>query len=221
MMQMQKIKRLCLAYGKFRIVNGKNQWLGHNAALYAVPGDMHIDAGMLPVMFDLTDKQVMDNAWNTTTETAAEFVGFRLCDSADDDVLLHKLPASVTMGGNSLDVFYSGDGEIALLADSALFAPIGKFTDAQYYARRRTAGWAIAVKNGYALIAYILPWSIAGEAMSDIVLRLRDVLGVVIAGAAAHTTTRPAETSTDILADLKAAYGEGAEVDEETGEVMG
>jgi hypothetical protein len=216
---MQKIKRLCLAYGKFRIVNGKNQWLGHNAALYAVPGDMHIDASMLPVMFDLTDKQVMDNAWNTTTETAAEFEGFRLCDSADDDVLLHKLTASVTIGGSDLNVFYSNDGEIALLADAALFAPIGKFTDARYYARRCLAGWAIAAKNGYALIAYIMPWTVGGDAISDTVLRLRDVLGVVIANS--RKAASVPDASADILAHLKATYGEGAEVDEETGEVVG
>lgn len=219
MMQMQKIKRLCLSYGKFQIVNGGIQWLGHSAALYAVPGDIHVGADMLPAMFDLTDKQVQDNAWSTKTEEEVNGAGVRLEDNPEGDVTLYKLPASVTIGGCDLDVFYSDDGEIALLADSALFAPIVKYTDVRYYARWCKSGWAIAAKNGYALIAYILPWTIAGDAISDTVLRLRDVLGVMIADA--RRDARPAESGEDILADLKAAYGEGAEVDEETGEVRG
>lgn len=217
MMQMQKIKRLCLAYGRFQIVNGGIQWLGHDAALYAVPGGVHINAGMLPAMFDLTEKQVRETAWNTKSEEEVNHAGVQLYDNLDGDVRLHKLPASVTIAGDDLDVFYSDDGEIALLADSALFSPIAKFTDVQYYARRCGSRWAIAVKNGYALIAYIMPWTAVGDAIGDVVLRLRDVLGMVIANSrkAASVT----DASADILADLKAAYGDGADIDEETGEV--
>lgn len=219
MMQMQKIKRLCLSRGQFQIVNGGIQWLGHDTALYAVPGDVHINAGMLPAMFDLTEKQVRETAWSTKSEEAVNHAGVQLYDNLDGDVRLHKLPASVTIAGDDLDVFYSDDGEIALLAGSALFSPIVKFTDVQYYARRCRSGWAIAAKNGYALIAYIMPWTVGGDAISDTVLRLRDVLGVVIANSRKDASVPDA--SADILAHLKATYGEGAEVDEETGEVVG
>lgn len=199
MMQMQKIKRLCLSREQFQIVNGGIQWLGHDMALYAVPGDVHINAGMLPAMFDLTEKQVRETAWSTKSEEEVNLAGVQLYDNLDGDVRLHKLPASVTIAGDDLDVFYSDDGEIALLAASALFSPIAK--------------------NGYALIAYIMPWTVGGDAISDTVLRMRDVLGVVIANS--RKAASVPDASADILADLKAAYGEGAEVDEETGEVVG
>jgi len=220
MMQMQKIKRLCLAREQFQIVNsGGMQWLGDGAALYAVPGEININSDVLSAMFDLTEKQVCGCSWSLKAQEELERAGIDLCDNSDGDVLLNTMPASVTIAGEELEILFSPDGEIALLVNAAQFAPLLKYTDRQYYARRTDRGWAVAVKNGYALVAYILPWEIGGDAISNTVLRMRDVLGMVIAS----DRTKKAEEaeSGDLLADLKAAYGEGAEVDPDTGEVRG
>jgi len=158
-------------------------------------------------------------SWTLKAQEELERAGIDLCDNSDGDVLLNTMPASVTIAGEELEILFSPDGEIALLVNAAQFAPLLKYTDRQYYARRTDRGWAVAVKNGYALVAYILPWEIGGDAISNTVLRMRDVLGMVIAS----DRTKKAEEaeSGDLLADLKAAYGEGAEVDPDTGEVRG
>lgn len=220
MMQMQKIKRLCLSHGDFQIVNaGEMQWLGDGTALYAVPGGITIDADALSAMFDLTDKQVRGCQWSLKTAEALAQAGIDLDDNAEADVMLYTMPASVTIAGEELEILYSSDGDIALLVNAVQFTPLLKYTDRQYYARRNGRGWAVAVKNGYALVAYILPWKIQGDAISNAVLRMRDVLGRVIANERAEKAEEAA--SGDLLAELKATFGEGPEVDPDTGEVRG
>lgn len=218
MMQMQKIKRLCLSRSEFAIVNGGTQWLGDGLALFAVPGDVNINADMLAAMFDLTEKQVRECQWSTRPEEELDAGGINLADNADVEVMLHELPASVTVAGTELKMLYSADGKIALAADQAEFSPIEKYTEARFYARRFGNGWAIAVKNGYALVAYIMPWQIQGNAISDTILQMRDVLGMMITGARREVTADV--DGVEILRSLKATFGEGSGIDTETGEVV-
>ena len=219
MMQMQKIKKLCLGRGAFVIVNGGScQWLGNTDALYAVPRGARIDAEMLETMFDLAEKQSRECMWSVKYTADLAAAGINLEDNDESDVPLRKLAASVSVAGDDLAILWTDDKDVALLVKSEYLVPAEKYHDAQYYARKLKSGWAVVVKNGYCIVAYIMPWTIGGDAISDLILRVRDVLGMVIAS---ERSQRAKEESGSLLDQLKAAYGEGAGIDEETGEETG
>lgn len=191
MMQMQKIKRLCLDSGCFAIVNADGrQWLGDGAALFEVPGALKISAGMLPALYELTDKQVEGCNWKTMDAETLARGGVELEDNVEGDVLLYEVPASVTIAGEALKMLHSADGEISLMVKQSELAPAEKYTQALYYARRAGSGWAVAIKNGYALVAYIMPYRIGEGAVSDAVIRMRDMLGRMIESEKLRGTVR-------------------------------
>ena len=208
MMQMQKIKKLCLSRRQFQVINGEGgQWLGDGAALFAVPDELHIIPSALPAMYDLTGKQVDDCTWSIKTVEQLGFAGILLTDTEPGDILLHEVPGSLIVAGERLEMLYSADNNVSLLVEADELAPLDKYTERRYYARRNGNGWAVVCKNGYAVVAYILPWRVMGDAIRDTIDLMRTCLGKQL-----RSQERKEETAeADIVEELKAAFGEPEE----------
>lgn len=171
-MRMGQIKRLCLSSGTFVIINRAGEyWLSDGFAAYRMPGDVEITREMLTAMLDLTQKQADGCSWQLK-----EGKGINLADNDPEDVWLNEYSVSLIVNGDKLELLQSEDKHIALTVDGSRLQPFAKYNDVAYFARPSGQGWAIAVKQGYQLIAYIMPYRIRANGAKTVVREALEVI---------------------------------------------
>lgn len=172
-MKLQAIKKACLAFQEFTVINDANgrQWMSNGAAMWPIDG-IRIDANSVPALFDLSKKQLDECKIREQNITNS----MKTVEPVDGEEMLIDL-GKVWENGVFFRALQSKEG--VLYIDCGLEKPAENGRDLTYAKRQRGDWICIAVYDGMLASAIIMPYR--GDIMETRLRKIAD-LPVVLHG---------------------------------------
>lgn len=157
-MKISKIIGLCKSSRTLNLHNdelNQIQWISNGSAIFPLMDMPRFDCQSLCNTYDISDSQ---QSKMTIKENVKMPNSFDYSDSASRENEIKKLPFSIRYGAYDTVLFETSYG--VMFVESDLLSPLSDYSDVnlKYYERYTLADLPyLAVKNGFVLIALVLP----------------------------------------------------------------